>query len=93
MIYNALIGTQHISTKLLLGSAQDTIDTLDEKVYRVIERHVEQTQLQHPLGIGKGGYPDVECDEVTVAKRHRDDGTVAWTQYWGAMRRGAPSTL
>eukprot|EP00971_Amphidinium_carterae_P316976 6301342-Amphidinium_carterae.1 len=45
------------------------------------------------LGVGPGAYPDIECDEVTIAKRHLDGDRVEWTQYWGVMRRGAPHSL
>eukprot|EP00971_Amphidinium_carterae_P090936 1799857-Amphidinium_carterae.1 len=49
--------------------------------------------MEAPLGVGPGGYPDIECDEVTVAKRTLEGERVEWTQYWGVMRRGSPSTL
>eukprot|EP00971_Amphidinium_carterae_P023044 454366-Amphidinium_carterae.1 len=49
--------------------------------------------MEAPLGVGPGGYPDIECDKVTVAKRPLEGGRVEWTQYWGVMRRGSLSTL
>eukprot|EP00971_Amphidinium_carterae_P281393 5586615-Amphidinium_carterae.1 len=58
-----------------------------------IEQHVESRQLDKPLGVGSGAYPDIECDEVTVAQRLRPDGKLEWVQYWGVMRRRAPHSL
>eukprot|EP00971_Amphidinium_carterae_P060151 1190387-Amphidinium_carterae.1 len=90
-MYNTLIGTQQINTKLLVGCSQGAIDELYGKVLDQIEHHVETRQIDKPLGVGSGAYPDIECDEVTVAKRLRPDGKLEWVQYWGVMRRGAPS--
>eukprot|EP00971_Amphidinium_carterae_P282880 5615763-Amphidinium_carterae.1 len=93
IIYNTLIGTQQINTKLLTGSSTKAIDELHGRVLRHIEHYVENKQKDEPLGVGPAAYPDIECDEVTVAKRHLDGDRVEWTQYWGAMRRGAPHSL
>eukprot|EP00971_Amphidinium_carterae_P028036 552097-Amphidinium_carterae.1 len=70
VIYNTLIGTQQINTKLLLGTTQNVIDDLHGRTLQQIEQYVEDRQLDVPLGVGVGGYPDIECDGVTVAKRH-----------------------
>eukprot|EP00971_Amphidinium_carterae_P117780 2332960-Amphidinium_carterae.1 len=61
--------TQQINTKLLslLGSPQKAIDDFHGRVLQ--KKHKDE-----PLGVGPGAYPNIECDEVTVAKRRKEGG-------------------
>ena len=92
ILYNLCIGISKVHTHQQLGLSHATIERCGLRFEQHIEKQVVHRQEAIKLGEGMD-WADVECDEVTLSRRHVDADHVVWAQYLGLVQRGRPESL
>ena len=75
-----------------LGLSHATVERFNLRFETHITKYVEEKQETIKLGGGEL-WSDIECDEVTLSRRHVDADRVVWAQYLGLVQRGRPESL
>ena len=92
ILYNLCIGISKVHTHQQLGISHATIERCGLRFEQHIEKQVVHRQEAIKLGEGMH-WADVECDEVTLSRRHVDADHVVWAQYLGLVQRSRPESL
>lgn len=93
-LFLAVLGVQQNHAHIITGLNKGTIEDIYRNLKVLLKGDVEAEESGIVFG-SRGHWPDVEADEVTVAKRKNptmDDGVV-WDQFLGLQERGHPDTL
>ena len=92
VLFNLCIGISRIHIHLQLGVPHATIERCAVRFETHIQEHVMKTQDNIKLG-DDVPWADVECDEVTLARKQLGSDRVTWSQYLGIVQRGRPESL
>ena len=92
VLFNLCLGVSKVQTHLQLGIPHATIERCALRFESHISTYVEKVQDGIELGDGLD-WADVECDEVTLDRRHIGAEQVTWSQYLGLIQRGRPNSL
>ena len=92
VLFNLSLGISRVQIHLQLGVPHATVERCAVR----FETHIQQyvTTKQDSIQFGSDvEWADVECDEVTLARRHTGEEQVTWSQFLGMVQRGRPGNL
>ena len=92
ILFNLCIGISRIHIHLQLGIPHTTLERFGQRFETHLHNYVINEQEKIVLG-DDTTWADVECDEVTLARRRVDSDHVTWSQYLGIVQRGRPESL
>lgn len=92
-LYLAVVGVQQNHAQTMLKVSECFVRDIYHSLRELLQKDVECEEAKITFGV-RDEWPDVEVDEVTMAKRADEtiDGNVVWDQFW-AWRKGARRRL
>lgn len=93
-LFLAVLGVQQNHAHVLLDLNDRVVWELYQNLKHLLKEDVEALEGDIKFGV-RDAWPDVEVDEVTVAKRAdgASEDKVVWDQFLGMQERGHPETL